>query len=228
MSKDHYAGFESRYEGLIIASIEPTDPLNDKKDSWHVLIEDSIAIYLDVKGQFSKPNDQFSNTETLTTCNGNLTIRTASFNKISRLVLSKPQESCGQTQNVIYGIRCKRCSSDAITFNISYVGQVSQGKKAGSNTVHKKVCTNHQAAVWRNPWKPMYSHVKGHSSAFRDTMEVIYLPTGDIVNQIHLNSWECFWQFFCRARECRGGWCEKSENKDVKIVNSKGKMIGFE
>jgi len=222
LSQGHYAGFEERYEGLIIASINSEDPENSSKYSWHVLIEDSIAEYLDVKGQFVTPTDQFSNSKTLTTCFEvkHFTIRSASFTE-SRLLLSKPQESCKDTKNIIYGIRCKLCHLAFLTTsNIRYVGKVGNGEKA---SVHNRHTTYQNNEVYTN----MDDHVnKVHRSIldFHDMMEMIYLPIGEwgIVNPIHLYSWECFWQFFCRVRECRGGWCTKSPNKEVKIVNQEG------
>lgn len=158
-----------------------------------MVIEDSIAFYLDVCGQFICLNNQFRNNETFVYCSSPykkmiLTIRSACFEG-SRLILCKPKTNCAGTNSIIYEIRCRMCTPKDSCYNVSYVGQVEK-----ESSVH----------VWV-------------SSDFRGTMEMIYLPTTsnkDYYNR--LTSRECFWQFFCRV--LRGGWCTDFPKDPVKTA----------
>ena len=197
----YYARFERRYDNLVIASIDPPadeGSLNDfKKESWHVEFEDSLALYLDVCGQLM---DQFSDDEKrCRTCFDGFTIRSADFDG-SKLILSKPKSSCEETKNIIYGIRCRICPP-CKAYQIRYVGKTYR-------TAHTRVCTNYNSKV-----APLvFSHLAGHSTSttLRKTMELIYLPPKNLCyEKNYFRSWECFWQFFCRSRQRRGGWSKK-------------------
>lgn len=228
----HFASFiEHRYESLIIASIDRDDPSRDaNKDRWHVVIEDSISFYLDVKGQF------LFDSETTTKCssrdeNINMTFRSAYFQG-SQLAFSKKIAKCTETKNVIYGIRCKICRPGSAASNICYVGQTGEGGtgECSAHTRHNRHQTESlkKDEQLKSPFTPMYKHAARypHTSDFHNTMEMIYLPIeyrNDFYNC--LNSWECFWQFFCRARILRGGWCTNFPNDPIRANEKKKKGI---
>lgn len=189
-------------KSLFIAPIDPGD-------MWRIEIEEDIANYLDVKNQFLDPKNQFTtNAETTTTyCpskNTNMTFRSACFEG-PKLVISKPIADCGKIKNIIYGIRCKECPSGDAS-NVRYIGKT----KRSAHTRHGE----HQEKTQTTKLS-MYKHaaIEPHKSDFHNTMEMIYFPMKCIEDDKNmkqsLKSWECFWQFFCRARESDGysGWC---------------------
>ena len=192
-NENHFASFDSKYESLFIASYNPNDQDNFK-DSWNVVIEDSIAIYLDVCGQLI---DQFDDSTQFECCKTGLSMRKANFEG-SRLSFSTQEPNCCASNNLIYGIRCKLCKD-----NIRYVGQTTE-------TAHKRVCKGHCTTTTN---EEMLKHVQVHSSSFRDVMELIILPISDQNDPKKLNRWECFWQFIFRCRTRRGGWVERSPQK---------------
>ena len=66
------------------------------------------------------------------------------------------------------------------------------------------------------PSRPMYQHAAQHfqnlppgteqRDVFRQVMDVILLPTGNIESKDDLRPWEVFWQFFFHCRNFFSGW----------------------
>jgi len=275
----HFASFiEHRYESLIIAEIDHGDPLKDAKDKWHIVIEYSIAEYLDVCGQFLLPINQFEINSKLTSINcysekyKEFTIRSAGFEG-ANLILSKKVVPCFENQNIIYGIRCRECSSIDPTYNVSYVGKTdnignknercvhdpcqytnpaslvsyvgeTENKKKNTRSVHDRVCKDRDDEYWKyleeykmieqqqtkKKMKKRYMHLhiieKHKGFNFHNTMEMIYLPLpveykNKTITRNDLYTWECFWQFFCRANQLRGGWCASFPGDPIRIADQK-------
>ena len=118
--------------------------------------------------------------------------------------------------------RCRLCDRRLGTGNINYVGQTTR-------SVHQRVCREHARATANeieksnvnddSPHRPMYQYIASHfqnlppgteqRDAFRQVIEVIFLPTGHIENKDDLRSWEVFWQFFLRYRRFFWGWSQR-------------------
>ena len=214
LTKDHYVAFYGRYESLVIASFDPED-LDNFKESWHVVIEDSVAIYLDVGGQLTdqyplpNPQTQFEWSDSI-----NFIIRKTNFEG-SRLSFSEQRSNWGASNNVIYGICCKLCRDEEKmkkkkekSFLIRYVGKTEQSARERGGQYSPSSMNKHTCA---------------HKASFPKVMEMILLPISDQNKINSLNSWECFWQFFFRCRAFRGGWSILANDQLQILIDRKKK-----
>ena len=174
--------------------------------SWSVEIDYQVANYLKVHNQLI--GQQF-HLDKKSSCP---TVLSAELQE-SRLALNNKVDH--SATDVIYGIRCRICDHRFGQGNISYVGRTNR-------SVHDRVCNEHARSVAYSindgpnlakdaPYRPMYQHAAEHLDdlpsstepweVFRLVMDVILLPTGSIIDDDDLESWECFWQFFFQCRQ---------------------------
>ena len=217
ISNGYFAVFY-HFDNLIISSPDA---------SRSVLIEYDITMYLNVNDQMNQQLLRLAPSSSPIKLRANAvpcpTIMSAGFQG-PRLVLSRLENNrCTTTKKIIYGFRCRLCPHfpDNCPSRIKYVGQTT-------TSVHDRVCLKYRSALKSmieegdfESDQLMCNHVgdhlkKGHilldakkRDVLRVMMDLVLLPTSTINNKTQLRSWELFWQFFCHARVCFGGWSKQ-------------------